>query len=472
MFRFAAALVVVTLTISIAVAAGPWPQFRGNSGGQAETEQKLPAQIGPDQNIIWKTALPPGHSSPVIHGDRVYLTAFRDKKLLTIAMDRASGKVVWEAEAPYKELEHIHQIGSYAQPTPVTDGELVISFFGSTGLVCHNAADGKQVWHLPLGPFKNNLGAGSSPLLVGDRVVLNQDHDIDSFLIAVDKKSGKVLWKVERPDFWVGYASPGVWEVDGKKQIVVPGSLRVVGYDAETGKEIWTVRGMARAMHMTPAVGPDNTLYVAGWTGGGDDGERIDVPPFDKMLAEQDKDKNGTLENDEIPAGPIKDRFSMTDRNKDTHVDKTEYEFMRKIFDAAQNRIVAIKPGGKGDISESHVLWSQKRYLPVIPSPLFYQGNIYLMRNGGIISVLDAKTGKAVRQERLFSGNYYSSPVAGDGKVYLISERGELTVMSTDPDGKVLSRTRFGEDAYGTPALVDGRIYLRTAGHLYCFGLK
>ena len=336
--------------------AGSWPQFRGpNASGLPDAEQKLPAQIGPDKNVIWKTPLPPGHSSPAIHGDRIYLTAVRDKSLVTIALDRQAGKIVWEATAPHKTLEKIHQIGSHAQPTPATDGERVISFFGSSGLLCYDTA-GKLLWHLPMGPFKNEFGSGSSPILVGDKVILNQDHDSESFLLAVDKRTGKQLWKVDRSEFIVGFSTPIVWENNGKKQIVVAGTLRVVGYDVETGKEAWTVRGLSRIISMTPSIGPDGTLYVSAWAPGGDPGEKFDVPPFAEMLAKYDKNKNGTLEVDEMPAGPLKDRFAQIDGDKDGHITKAEYEKIRDIVDKAVNRMVAIKPGGQGDVTESHIL--------------------------------------------------------------------------------------------------------------------
>ena len=157
-----------------------------------------------------------------------------------------------------------------------------------------------------------------------------------------------------------------------------------------------------------------------------------------------------------------------------TNVTRAEYDFMRRVFDKALNRMIAIKPGGKGDISETHVLWSQRKNLPVVASPLLYQGRLYLIKTGGIMTVLDAKTGQAGKPERLpnAGGDYYSSPVGGDGKVYCLNERGNLTVLSAGEDWKVLHRARFEEDVYATPALVDGRIYLRTAGHLYCFGIK
>jgi len=470
------------LTMVLLCGAGPlagaaepayWPQFRGPGGtALAVGEQKLPAEIGPEQNVLWKVPLPPGHSSPVVVGDRLFLTAVRDKKLLTLCLDRATGKTLWEAEAPYERLEKVHQIGSHAQPTPASDGTRVVSFFGSSGLLCYDLA-GKLLWQVPLGPFKNDLGAGSSPVIVDDIVLLNQDHDIDSFLLAVDKHTGKTLWKTDRSEFPVGYATPVISEVNGKKQVIIAGSLRVVGYDLATGKELWTVHGMSRAVHMTPTVGPDGTIYAAGWTAGGDDSDRFKVPSFEELMAESDANKNGTLEANEVPEGPLKSRFSMLDRDKDGHVTRAEYEFLRRVFDKALNRIIAIKPGGQGDVSESHVLWSQRKHLPVIPSPLLYKGQLFMVKTGGILTALDARTGTPGKQERLFGGgDYYSSPVGGDGKVYLLSQRGHLTVVSAAGDWQVLHRTRFDDDVYATPALVEGRIYLRTAGHLYCFGVK
>ena len=470
-------VLVLTLLLglpALVAVADSWPQFRGPGGrGVAADGPKLPAQIGPDQNVLWKTPLPPGHSSPVVHGDRIYLTAVRAKKqLLTIALDRTTGRVLWEKEAPHKALEKIHAIGSYAQPSCATDGTHVVSLFGSAGLFCYDA-DGHELWRLSMGPFKNEFGAGSSPLIAEGRVILNQDHDSDSFLAALDVNTGKPIWRVDRSEFPVGYASPVLWEVGGKKQVVQAGTLRVIGYDFDSGKELWTVRGMARVMNMTPTIGPDNVLYVAGWTAGADAGERIEVPPFEDMIAKHDKNKNGTLEPDEIPEGPFKSRFGQFDRDKDGHLTKDEWETQRAIFAAAVNRLVAIKPGGTGDVTRTHVLWEQTKQLPYVPSPLYYKGVLFLVKNGGFLTVLDPKTGKVLKYDRIpGAANYYASPVGGDGKVYLLGQGGELTVVSAEARWKVLHRARFGADVFATPALVEGRIYLRTAGHLYCFGEK
>lgn len=453
-------------------AAGSWSQFRGPGGAIAVGNHVLPTEIGPKQYVVWKTPLPVGHSSPVVHGDRIYLTGVEDGKLFTIALDRNTGREAWRKEAPHKGLEKVHKIGNPAQSTAVTDGTQVIVFFGSAGMFCYDR-DGKQLWHVPMGPFKTEFGAASSPLLVDGRIVLTQDYDNDCFIAAFDVKTGKQIWRTERTEFGVGYASPILWTVDGKKQIVQAGTLRVVGYDFDTGKEIWTVAGMARICNMTPTVGSGNILYVGGWGAGADPGDIIAVPPFDEMLKKHDANKNGLLEADEIPKGPIKDRLPQFDRNRDGKVDRAEWESMRHIFGAAKNRMVAIRPGGKGDVTKTHVLWEQTKQLPYVPSPLVYNDLIFLAKNGGLVSTIDPKTGKSFKYDRIQGrGNYYASPVAGDGKVYLFSEDGKLTVISARAEWEILHAVDFGDQVFATPAIVDGRLYVRTGGHLYCFGGK
>ena len=158
-----------------------WPQFRGVNGSARSTSTKtLPAELGINKNVIWRTPLPPGHSSPVLFDDRIVLTAVRDEKLWTMALDRANGQIVWEVEATHNRLEMIHRIGSHAQATPATDGEIVVSFFGSSGLFCYKKS-GKPLWMRAMGPFNNDFGAAISPIIVDDWVILCQDHDTDSF---------------------------------------------------------------------------------------------------------------------------------------------------------------------------------------------------------------------------------------------------------------------------------------------------
>lgn len=451
--------------------ASDWPQFRGgNCRGRAAAGEHLPEKIGPGANELWKVALPPGHSSPVVVGERIYLTAERDKRLLTLALDRKEGRVLWEREAPARALEAIHAIGSHAQSTPAADNERVVSFFGSCGLFCYDR-DGKLLWRRDMGPFKNEFGAGSSPVLAGGRVLLCQDHDQDSFLMALDKRSGETLWKTDRSEFLRGYCTPVVWDVADRKQVVVAGTLRVTGYDLDTGKEAWTVRGIARTICMTPVVGDDGRLYVAGWSAGGDPGAPIAVEPFDRVIKRLDKNGNGKLESDELTSGPIAERFPQVDLDKDGSITRAEYERYRGLFREAKNVVLAIRGGGEGDITGSHVVWKNTRHVPFCASPLYLDGLIYTVKDGGFLASLDARSGELVQRDRLpGSGTYYSSPVSGDGKIYLVNERGRLSVVQARRAWRVLSSSDFAEDVYATPAIASGRIYVRTTGHLYCFG--
>ncbi len=454
--------------------AADWPQFRGpGARGVAVNPGVLPADIGPESHVLWKTPLPPGHSSPAIIGNRIFVTAVRDNEHLeTICLDRATGQIVWRKEAPHKTLEQIHGIGSFAQPSPAADAERVVTMFGSSGLYCYDH-NGRELWRREMGPFNDEFGAASSPIIEEDRVLLCQDHDTGSFLAAYDKSTGQPLWQTDRSEFSRGYCTPVVWNVAGQRQIVVAGTLRVCGYDWDTGRELWTVRGLSRVNCMTPVVGENNQLIVAGWSAGGEAGQRISLEPWADFTSQYDADKNGTLEEKEVSASvALKTRYTQCDRDKDGHVTKGEYDEFQMLFDKSQNAVLAIKPGGSGDATESHVAWKFDRVVPFCASPLWYDGRVFTVKDGGIFTCLDAATGRQRKTGRLTGGsNYYASPVAGDGKIYLLSQRGTLTVVTAANEWKVIHSAEFGEEGYATPAILDGRIYLRTSGHLYCFGL-
>ncbi len=469
-------LAITCLFIGLVACAGAdWPQFRGlGSAGIATPEGPLPADIGPEKHVVWKTDLPPGHSSPAIVGDKIFLTAVRDKEHLeTICLDRAKGKILWRVEAPHKTLEQIHGIGSYAQPSPAADGECVVAMFGSSGLYCYDHA-GKEQWHHVMGPFIDEFGTASSPIIAGDRVVLARDHDLGSFVAAYDKRTGKELWRVERTEFGRSYSTPVVWTNDGKRQIVLAGSLRVVGYDLETGREVWTVRGISRVNCTTPVVGDGNRLYVSGWSAGGEPGDMIRMEPFADFAFQFDENKNGTLEKSEVGnSAALKTRFGQCDRNKDGHITKAEYDNFEMLFAKSQNGLLAIKPGCSGDATESNLLWRYEKFIPYCSSPLFYRDRLFMVKDGGILTCINAETGKSSKSGRASgTGNYYASPVGGDGKVFILSQKGMLSVVSAEDQWQVVHSVDFGEECFATPAIVDGHIFLRTAGHLYCFGTK
>jgi outer membrane protein assembly factor BamB len=450
-----------------------WPQIRGSQFGQASDARPLPADISPDRHVIWKTSLPPGHSSPIVMGNRIYLTAVREgNKLVTMSLERATGRLVWEQEARYEKLEVIHRIGSYAQCSPASNGDRVVSFFGSSGMYCYDE-DGRLQWKVPMGPFNDEFGAASSPLIVADRVILGQDHDSGSFLAMYDLRTGDQIWRTGRSEFSRGFGSPVIWTVGGQKQVVVAGMLRVCGYAWDTGHEIWTVRGISRVVCPTPVVGGGNMLFVAGWSAGGDPGERLGLDPYPQAIAEMDSNRNGTFEKNEIKKGnAIETRFAQCDRDKDGRISRSEYDEFQMLFDQSQNAVLAIRPGGQGDATDTHVAWTFGRFVPFCASPLFHQDRLFTIKDGGILTCLNASTGQLIKSGRVAAtGNYYASPVVGDGKLYLFNEQGKLSVVRAQDSWEVIHSADFGEDVYGSPAIVDGRIYVRTSGHLYCFGL-
>lgn len=462
------------LTVASPLCAGPWPQFHGpRSNGIADGIAPLPTDLGPEKNLAWKTTTPAGHSSPVVWGNRVFLTGARGETLLTIGLDATSGRVLWEAEAPHGDLDAIHpNKGSHAQSTPATDGKIVVSFFGASGLQCYDI-DGKPLWRKPMGPFKNEFGAASSPIIVGDWVIINQDHDADSFLMALDKRTGDPIWKTDRSEFPRGFSTPVITGEGADREIIVAGTLRIAGYDFATGHEKWTVRGIARIVNTTPVIGDGGIIYLSVWTPGGDTGEeRIKIAPWAEALARDDKNHNGVLDPNEPSDPAVKSRFDHFDRDKDEKITEAEYESYRRIFEDSHNVAMAIKPGGHGDVTETNVLWKYDRMLPYVPSPIFYGGCLFMVKTGGIFSSLDAATGKPIKQARLSGkGDYFASPVIGDGKIYLVSEDGELTVVSAEGQWNELCHASFSGPVYGTPAIADGRIYVRTNKGVYCFGL-
>lgn len=449
--------------------AGEWTRFRGPNGSGVADGNSLPTEIGAETNIVWKATILRGKSSPVVIADRIFLTGHEDGKLFTLALDRMSGKTLWRHEAPGHRDEKRHTLNDPAAPSPVSDGNNVYVFFAGFGLVSYTK-DGEERWKVPLGPFTNFHGMGASPILSEGKVVMICDQDIDAFLIALDQKTGKQIWRTSRPDMVHSFSTPIVHRTDtGITELIIPGSYQMISYSVATGEELWKVRGLTYQVKSVPVI-EGNTLYFNGWAPGGEPSERIELPPFEQMIKDHDTDHDGKLSKTEVPKQWHPGTWDMQDLNKDGLFDRKDWEYYR-MRRTSSNATIAVKLGGKGDITDTHVMWRYQKALPDVPGVLLYRNVLYLIRNGGILQTLDPKTGNLIKQGRLSHAldEYYASPVAGDGKIYLISRNGNVSVLEAKGDWSVSTTGEFNEEVFATPAIADGHVWVRTTTTLYDF---
>jgi outer membrane protein assembly factor BamB len=470
-FRFSAVLFLLT-TAAIAGAATPpnWPQFRGANGAGVARDARPPVKIGPTESALWRVAVPWSPSSPAVWGDRIFLTTFNEEQLEIRCHDASDGRVRWSRQIKPESVEEHHRSdGSPAASTPATDGRRVVSYFGSFGLICHDL-DGKELWRhpMPLAESGGRFGSGTSPIIVGRHVVLNRDQHQYSSLLAVDLETGRTLWETPRPDAAGSFGSPALWRNDGEDQVVLAATARLKGYALQTGAERWVVDGVTGMVCTTPVVG-EGMLYFAAWSPGQADSPR---QPWEEFLKRWDKNGDRVVDLEEIDVNR-RDYMRGMDRTRDGKFTIEDWELLKAGDARADNLLLAVKPGGRGNISETHVAWQYRRALPYVPSPLLYEDRIYFVKDGGLMSSLDAKTGEPFyAQERLgANGNYYASPVAADGRIYVASLPGKFTVLKaggTKPE--ILHQADFGTRILATPALVGERLYLRTATDLWAFG--
>ena len=421
---------------SVGAANPTWPQFRGpNSDGVADDAQ-LPTEWATNKNVAWATDIRgSGWSSPIVSGDRVYLTSVVSdgqteppKKGLYFGGERPAAKdthhwMVWCLDAETGAVRWSHAVkeaapttprhlkNTYASETPVTDGERVYAYFGNSGLYCLDR-DGKQVWsrEWPQVKIANGWGTAASPVIHGDRLYIVNDNDEKSFVVAVDKRTGKDVWQVDR-DERSNWATPYVWTNDKRTELVVPGKNRVRSYDLD-GHVLWEFGGMSSIVIPTP-FSHRGLLYVSsGYVG---------------------------------------------DRN-------------RPIF--------VIRPGASGDItlkpeetSNEFIAWCQRAGGPYNPSPLAYGDYLYVLLDFGFLSCYEAATGKEVYSKQRINPEgtpaFTASPWASGNHVYCLSEDGDTFVFQAGPEFKLLGKNSLGEMCMATPALVGDSLYIRTATRLY-----
>jgi outer membrane protein assembly factor BamB len=427
-------------------ASGSWPSFRGARAAGVADGQRLPDTWNPKtgENILWQTRIPGlGHSSPVVWGDRVFVTsavssrgqatfkpglygdgdASDDRsphRWMLFAVDASSGKIVWERvafEGPPVDTRHIKS--TYASATPATDGRTVVVSFGSQGIYAYDV-NGTFRWKVDLGHVKVGAydipsfewGPASSPILLEDLVILQVDTHLDSFLLGLDAATGALRWKTERDEL-PSWGTPTVAHTDGGPELVTNGSKYVRGYDPRTGKELWRLGGSSKITAPTP-IFSDGLFVVA---------------------------------SGRAPERPI----------------------------------FVVKSGARGDLtlkdgatSGGAVLWSRTGRGSYMPTPLVYAGILYVLANNGVFDAYDLKTGAEIYRQRLpYVGSGYSaSPVAADGKIYLSSEDGEMLVVLAGREFTHVGTNTMGELLMATPALSNGVMFVRGTDHLFAIGRK
>ena len=447
-----------------------WPRFRGpNGSGVSQAGHSLPQSIDPTTHLLWRVEAPPSLSSPVVSQGRIFLTAHQGDSRVLLCIDSETGETLWKREttAPRKERRYRNEP---ATPSPVVDQDGVYAFFPDYGIVSYDHS-GKVKWKVPLGPFSSQHGLTGSPIAAGQYIVLLIDQVTNSYIAAFNRGDGRLAWKTSRQDLFGGYSTPVVREIGSAGiEVVVSGPSELSAYNVDTGEKVWWFQGMSRQ----PKAGPvltSNTVYL-NWPKTDLGGHTFD---FEAIIARQDRNGNEAVDLDEVD-GALLNLVDFVDRvtgPRDRKVDAEEYR--KHLRESSEGEaLFAIRLGDSGTLTQSSVRWKMSRSLPDSPTPLLYRNVLFLFKNGGIVTSLDAETGEVLKRGRIREGVdfYYSSPVAGDDKIYIASETGKVSVLTAKGNWEVLSTIDLGEEIYATPAIADGRIYLRTASALYAFGSR
>ena len=439
-----------------ALFAEEWTRFRGPNGSGISTDSGFPAEFDPDTKARWKSSIQPGKSSPVLTPRHVFLTSFQGNRLFTQCFDRESGTLFWEKWIERHRSALLHQLNEPASASPVTDGRNVYVFFEDWGLLSYDD-QGKLRWKVPLGPFWNEQGLGASPILVDDTLILQVDHAAGSYIAACDTANGETKWKTDRAetDSWT---TPLVHRTKGMVRIITASSRLIGAYELSGGRRTMTEVGGSGVMVASPVLA-GNTIYAFGYNS---------ESSFAGTLERLDTNRDGGLAPNEYEGDSYLTAIAKYRGDRDGIIEQPDWDdIMSKR--GGPSRLVALHLETNGGGQE---LWYQERgFLSVIPSPLVYDGILYFVKNGGIVTALDAKTGELLKKERLKGAveGYSASPVAAAGKVYFGSEGGKISVVKAGAAWEVIAVNDLQDAMYATPALSNGAIFARTDTWLYCF---
>jgi hypothetical protein len=390
------------------VQAEPWPGWRGPRGDGTCMEKNIPTIWDP-AIALWKTELPgKGHASPVVWGGRVLtVTALpATKERVLLCLDRNTGKILWQRTVVQGPLEKIHKENSYASGTPATDGERVYVTFrvGDDIIVAaHDFASGKQLWLVRPGTHKGEWGFSNEPVLFKDKVIVDGDSKGDSFLIALGRKDGKTLWRINRNNKGISYSAPLIRELAGRIQLIQCGDRCVASFDPDTGDQLWKVDGPSQEFVATPV-----------------------------------------------------------------YSEKAGLVFVSSSW--PKQILLAIQPDGNGDVTKTHVAWSDSKGAPYVPSMIVAGDFLLSVNRGGTAFCYEAATGKVHWRKKL--GRHHASPVLVDGLVFFINDDGEVNVIKPGREFECVVTYELGESCYASPAISDGQVFVRGFQHLFCFGRR
>ena len=470
--------------------ADDWPQFRGpNCSGISLSGQPLPTKFSPDENLLWQVELGDGIGSPTLVSGRVFVSAMLDEETVALlAFDAASGSPIWQRQWSTGPLPD-HRTNSHASATPAADENRVYFYFSTLGMLCVDAVTGDDLWQTPL-PIPYTVfkwGPGMSPVVYDDLVLFCQDDDLSPALFALDQRSGEIRWQDNRDDMCVNYSHPVICSHEGKDEIVVAGTGLLIGYDPHTGRRQWHARTLLRNIKTTPVV-HDGVIYISLQSGG------IAAQWIASIDQAETGNRDGRVTKEElqafigdvpVPEAFYQKTFDRGDLNGDGALEGEELDraFLPsgnyagasyRDADPAEEYILAVRGGGQGDVTNTHVLWKHAtKHTDHIVSPLVSHDRMLLVKCGGIATCFDIKGGESLwgPQRIRNASDYFASPVRGDGKIYIAGENGVVVVLNDAPKLKVLATNDVGDSIVATPAISQGRFFVRTRSGLLCFGL-
>lgn len=458
-------LLLASLVASLAAPAEEWSRFRGPNGSGISPDKGYPVEFGPSKNLLWRVKVRAGKSSPVLTATRIFLTGSEKDTLYTQCLDRATGKLLWERSEPLTRHDGVNELNHAAAITPVTDGENVYVFFKDFGLISYDPA-GKVRWRVPLGPFTATMGLGASPILAGDLLILQVDQLDHSYIAAYSRRDGELRWKSAR-DESESWGTPMLHQVSGKPaQIITVGAGQFGAHQVMDGKRTFSFAGASPAMVASPVMDGD-TVYGFGYGA-------PSAYPYAKVLERSDKNKDGVLTPDEYGDNAVLNAIGKYVGNRDGVVTEEKWKFWCDHVGGATGLVALKLEQSQDGRIEPRQLWRFDRgFEGVIPSPIVFEGVVYVVKNGGILTASDAKTGERGKTGRITGalGGYSASPVLADGRLYLASEEGKIAVVKPGREWEVMQVNDVGEELFATPALSGGRIFARSNETLYCFGV-